>query len=67
MMLTWLSITKNGRNDLKTIRIPKVIFYYYFVGPSTQDSYYCRSEMCIPLYSTSIVGFLGLILGPRLS
>jgi hypothetical protein len=32
MMLTYLNITKNGRNDLKTIWIPKLIFIFTLLG-----------------------------------
>lgn len=43
-------------------------FFYHFVGLSSQDSHCCRSEMCIPLFSASIVssGVLFLVC-PRLS
>ena len=39
---------------------PKGDFTITFVRPSYKDSYCCRSEMCIPLYSASFVSFWSL-------
>jgi hypothetical protein len=55
MMHVYLSIAKNGRSDFRMIRIPQVISVMFCVKRYLK-THRCRSEMCTPLYSASIVG-----------